>query len=101
MTTEFITPQNLLGDYAAGDAVAGSAGGIGLVVIRFRVDDDCGATVAEERVGITAEVYIFVLDFGIGFAVRVDGEVFHVAGVVAFRIFEAVLLPIRIKVRAC
>lgn len=40
----------LLCDYAAGYAVAGVAGGIGLHVVGFGVDDDCGAAVAEERV---------------------------------------------------
>ena len=91
--------QTLLRNCAAGDAISGSAGGIGRIVVRFRVDDDRSASVAEERVGVGAEGYVFVLDLRIGFALGVDGEVFHVAGVMAFGIVESMLLAFRIEMR--
>jgi hypothetical protein len=90
----------LLGDYAAGYAVAGVAGRIGLHVVGFGVDYDRGAAIAEERVRAVPESYVFILKSGAGFAFHVDGEVLHVAGVVAFGIIEAVLLSVRIKMRA-
>ena len=93
------SPAVLLCDYAAGYAVAGVAGGIGLHIIGFGVDDDGGAAVAEERVGAFAEGYVFVLQGYIGLAVRIGSEVAHVAGVVAFRIFEAVLPGFGIEMR--
>lgn len=64
------------------------------------MDYDGGAAVAKERVGITAEGYICVLEFGVGFAFCVNGKVFHVAGVVAFGIIESVLLAVRIEMGA-
>jgi hypothetical protein len=45
MTESFANPENLFRDCAAGDAVSGSAGGIGFVIIRFRVDDDRGPAI--------------------------------------------------------
>jgi len=89
----------LLCDYAAGDAISGSAGGVGLVIVGFGVDNDGGAAVAEERMGVGAEGYIFVLEFGVGFAFGVDGKIFHVAGVVAFGIIESVLFGVGIEMR--
>ena len=70
------------------------------IVVGFGVDDDRGAAVAEERVGVVAESYVFVLQFAIGFAFGVDGEVRHVAGVVAFGILQAVLFAVGIEMRA-
>jgi len=90
----------LLCDYAAGDAVAGSAGGIGLHVVGFGVDDDCGTAIAEERVGSFAESYVGVLKFRIGLAFSVDGKVLHVAGVVAFGIVESMLFAFGIEMAA-
>ena len=63
------------------------------------MDYDGGATVAEERVGVGAEGYIFVVEFGLGLAVCADGKVFHVTGVVAFRVIEPVLLAFGIEMR--
>jgi hypothetical protein len=63
------------------------------------VDDDRSASVAEERVGVGAESYVFVLDLRIGFALGIDGEVFHVAGVMTFGIIEAMLLAFGIEMR--
>src|ERR1700676_2854674 len=91
--------QTLLRDCAAGDAISGSSGWIGLVIVCLGVDDDCGASVAEERVRVGAESDVLVLDLRIGFALGVDGEVFHVAGVMAFGIVESVLFGFGIEVR--
>src|ERR1700678_4030311 len=90
----------LLGNYAAGDAVAGVAGGIGLHVVGFGVDHDRSAAIAEQRVGAVGESYIFILKGGVGFAAGVHGQVEHVAGVMAFGILEAVFLALRIEMRA-
>ncbi len=90
----------LLRDYAAGDAVAGVARRISFHIVGFGVDDERGASVAEQRVVVGPEVYILVLELRIGFAIRVDSEVRHVARMVAFRIFQTVLFPIRIEMRA-
>lgn len=90
---------DLLRYYTAGDAVAGVSGGIGLHVVSFGVDDDCGAAVGEERVGAVGEGYVFALDARVRFSFRIDGEVQHVAGVVAFGIFKSMLFAIGIEVR--
>ena len=95
-----MTKENLLRDYAAGDAVAGSAGGIGLIVVGFGVDDDGSAAVAEERVGSLTESYVCVLKFRIGLAFRIHSEVLHVTGVVAFGIVESMLFAFGIEMAA-
>ncbi len=95
-----LTSAVLLRDHAAGNAVARVAGGIGLVVVGFGVDDDCGAPVAEQRMRAVAESHVVVLQFRIGLAFRVDGKVLHVPGVVAFGILEPVLLGFGIEMRA-
>ena len=41
-----------LADDAAGDAVAGVAGRIALVVVRLGVDHERGAVVVEQRIGL-------------------------------------------------
>ena len=46
--------QKLLCDYAAGDAVAGIACGVGLLVVGFRMDNDRCASVAVERMAVAA-----------------------------------------------
>jgi len=90
----------LFGDHAAGDAIAGVAGGIGLHIIGFGVNDDGGATVAEEGMGAVGKGDVFVVHAEFGFAFRIDGKVEHVAGVVAFGIVQAVFLAVGIEVRA-
>lgn len=64
------------------------------------MDDDGGTAVAEERVGVGAESYVFVLKSGAGLALSVDGEVVHVAGVMAIGIVESMLFIFRIEMRA-
>jgi len=85
MTEVNRVPYRLLCDYAAGDAVAGIAGGIGLHVIAFGVDYDRSAAVAEERVRTVAEGYVGVLEGSICLAVGVNGQVQHISGVMAVR----------------
>ncbi len=89
----------LLPDWPAGDAIARVPGGIGLHVVGFRVNNDGGAAVAEERVGAVAEGHVFVFHGGIGFALHIDCEVQHVAGVVAFGVIEPVLFAVGIEMR--
>jgi hypothetical protein len=38
----------LLCNYAASYSVAGIPGGIGLLIVSFRVNDECSAAIAEE-----------------------------------------------------
>jgi len=92
--------RELLCDNAAGDAVAGVAGRIGLVVVGFGVDYDGGAAVAEQRMRAVAEGYVVVLELRAGVAFLIDGEVLHVAGVVAIGIVESVLPGFGVEVRA-
>jgi len=86
---------------AASDAVAGIAGGVSLHVVGFGVNYDCRAAIAEERVSVGAEVYIFIGEPDFGFSVGAHGEVGHVAGVVAIGTVKAVLFSVWIKVRTC
>jgi len=92
--------SDLLRYNAAGDAVTGVSGGIGLHVVSFGMDDDCGTSVGEERVRTLGEGHVFVLDGGVRFSFRIDGEVQHIAGVVAFRTLESMLFAVGIEVRA-
>ena len=100
-TTSRESRAKLLLDHSAGDAVAGIAGWVGLHVVGFGVDYDCGAAIAEERVSVGAEVYIFIGEPDFSFSVGAYGEVGHVAGMVAVGTVKAVLFAVRIKVRAC
>jgi len=64
------------------------------------VDYDCCAAVAEKRVSVIAEVHVLVGEADLCFSIGANSEVGHVAGVVAIGTVEAVLLPVRIKMRA-
>ena len=90
----------LLRDCAAGDAVAGVAGGIGFVIVGFGMDDDRRAAVAEQRLWAVAEIDVIVLKLGVGDASGVHLDISHVAGVMAFGIVESVLLAVGIEMRA-
>jgi hypothetical protein len=97
----FTAVQILLCNHAAGDAVAGVTRGIRFVVIGLRVDHDGRAAVAEERMRPFTQGHVVILESdSVGFALGVDGEVFHVARVVPLRIVESVLLGLRVEVRA-
>jgi hypothetical protein len=87
-------------NYAAGYAVSGVAGGIGLHVVGFGVDYDRGAAVAEEGMGAVAKSHVVILQLGMRDTFVVHVEIFHVAGMVAFGILQAVFLPFRIEVGA-
>src|SRR5258708_34738770 len=92
--------NKLLCDYAAGDAVAGAARGVGLVVVSFGVDHNGGAAIAEQRMGAFAERHFFILELRIGLALGIDGKILHVPGVMAFGIVESVLLCLGIEIPA-
>ena len=47
--------------------------------------------------GAVAEGYVFVLQGSFGLAVRVNGQVQHIAGVMAFRTLQSVLLAFGIE----
>jgi len=64
------------------------------------VDHDRSAAIAEERVRVGAEVYIFIREPDFGFSVGANREVRHVAGMVAIGIVKTVLFSVWIKVRA-
>jgi len=87
-------------DQAAGDAVAGVAGGVGLHVVGLGVDHEGYAAIAEKRVRVGAEGDIVIDDGRLGRAGAADGEVGHVAGVMAVGIFEAVLFAVGVEMRS-
>lgn len=92
----------LLRYHSAGNAIAGVSRGIGLHVVFFGMNDQRRSTIAEERMAIArvSQIDVGVSEFHGGFAVRVDGEVHHIPGVVALGILQAVFLAVRVKVRA-
>src|SRR6266404_1020677 len=94
--TRFVPAQRLLRNCAAGDAVAGVARGVGLLVVGLRVDHKRCSAVAEERMAVLAERHVFILCFEMRFAIRPHGEVGVVAGMVALGILQSMLLAIAI-----
>ena len=89
----------LLCDRAASDAISRIAGRIGLHVISFGVNHQCGSAIAEERVAAAVEIHVLIQNCSFGAAVTINSEVVHITGVMTFGVHEAVLLVIRIKVR--
>jgi hypothetical protein len=89
----------LLGNGAAGDPVTGVAGWVGLLVVRFRMDYDRRAAVAEERMAVISESDVFVLGTEFRFAIGANGEIGVIAGVVTFRILQTMLLSVGIEMR--
>jgi len=89
-------------DDAAGDAVAGVAGGVGLHVVGLFVDDDGGAPIGDDAVwrgGVKREVVD--VEGGLAEVAFADGDVLReVARVVAHGVFEAVLLVVGVEVGA-
>src|SRR5271154_6830528 len=90
------------GDDAAGDPVAGVAGGVGLHVVGLLVDHDGGATVGDDAVrGGGVEGEVGDLEGGLSDVAFADGDVLgQVAVVVAHGVEGAVLLVVRIEVAA-
>ena len=66
------------------------------------MNDDGRSTIAEERMAIArvSQIDVSVSEFHAGFAVFVDGEVHHIASMMAFGILQAVLFSIGIEVRS-
>lgn len=93
-------PKKLFAQQAAGDAVSGVARWVGFLVISLGVDDKRRATVAEQRMAAAADRDVLIFHLEVGFAVRVDGEVRVIAGVMAFGILQAVFLSIGIEMWA-
>ena len=58
------------------------------------------AAVTEQGMRAFAQRHVGILKRGIGFALRVDGDVLHVAGVMAFGILEPMFLALGIEMRA-
>jgi hypothetical protein len=93
-----IPSQKLFRDHSARDALSGVACGVGFLVVGFGVDDQSRAPVAIERMAVGAEINVFIIHRQMEFAVRFDRDVRIVAGMVAFRILQAMFLSIGIKV---
>ena len=91
------------GDDAAGDAVAGVAGGVGLHVVCLLVDHDGGSAVGDDADGGGGvEGEVVDLEGGLADVSLADHDVLgEVAGVVAHGILKAVLLVLRVEVAAC
>src|SRR5208282_4392458 len=96
-------PRNraaLLRNRAAGDAVASVSRRVRLLVVSLGVHHDGRASVAIQRMAVAAEVDVFIFPLEMRFAVRPHREVGAIAGVVAFRILQSMLLPIGIEMPA-
>ncbi len=87
-------------DHAAGDAVAGIAGGVGYIVVLAGVDHERGAGLLKQRARLVlGERDVLVDDGHLELAARRHDEVRHVAGVVAVGGVQTVLLLRRVEVR--
>jgi hypothetical protein len=71
----------LLLDDAAGDAVAGVAGGVAHQIVGFGVNDERGSTVMKERVGAGVERGAGYDKAQLAFTLCIDGEIGQVAEV--------------------
>jgi hypothetical protein len=88
----------LFRDHTARYAVSRVARWVGLVVVGLGVNYDCRPAVAEQGVGTVRKGYVVVLKSeSVSFALSIDGEVLHIASVVAVGIIETVFLAIRIE----
>jgi len=90
--------RSLLRDHPASNAVPGVARRICLHVVGFGVNHQRRSTVTEERVAVRAEIDVFDRSPEMRVTLRVGGEVIQIAGVMAFRILQAMLLVVRIEV---
>src|SRR5271154_819511 len=81
-------------DDAAGDAVTGVAGWVGLHIVRFFMDDDGGASVGDDAVGGGGiEGQVVDLEGGLAEVALPDCDVLgEVTGVMAHGILKTVLL---------
>lgn len=90
----------LFGDDAAGDAVTGVSGGIGLHVVGLGVDNKRRSAVAENGVAVSSPIHIFVDDLRLGLAIGIHSEILHIAGVMTLGILKSVLLVVRVEMGA-
>ncbi len=90
------------GDDTAGDAVAGVAGGVGLHVVSLFVNDDGSAAVGDDAVrcgGVEGDVVD--VEGGLAEVAFTDDYILReVAGMMAHRVLEAVLLVVGVEVGA-
>ncbi len=63
------------------------------------MDDERGASIAEQGMAVAAERDVRVLPLEMRFAFGVDGKVWTVASVMALRILQSMLLTVRIEMR--
>ena len=96
------TLPKLLRHYSAGNAIARVSRRISLHVVFFGMNDDRRSAVTEQRMAIAGifQIHVSVSEFHGGFAVWLDGEVHHVASVMAFGALQAMLFAVWIEVRA-
>ena len=83
--------------HATGDAVTGVSSGIGFHVVGLGMDNQCRSPIAENGVAVGSPIHVSVHQIRFCLSASVHREILHVARVVAFRIFEPVLLVVRIE----
>ena len=98
--TSGVRSCTLLRDHSARDPISRIPRRISFHVVRFGMDHNRGSPIAEQRVAAFPKRHVLVFEAALYLAFRSDCEIVHVAGVMAFGIFQAVLLVLRIKVRA-
>ena len=76
--------------HTTGDAVPGVSGGIGFHVVGLCMDKQRRSPIAENGVAVISPIHVFVHDLCLRLALCVNGDILHVAGVVAFRILKPV-----------
>src|SRR5258706_11923351 len=86
--------------HTTSDAVPGVPGRIGFHVVSLCMDNQRRSAVAEKRVAVGSPIHVSVHQMRSYLSVSVHREILHVARVVAFRIFEPVLLAVRIEMGA-
>src|SRR5580700_3210608 len=94
------TPALRFRNHTAGNSITRVACGVGLLVVSLCVNDEGCASSAEQRMAVGAEVDIFIIPLEMRFAIGVRREVGIVAGMVAFRIIQSMLFPVRIEMRS-
>ena len=64
------------------------------------MNNQCRSAIAENGVAVISPIHVFVHDLCLRLALCVNGDILHVAGVVAFGILQSVLFIIGIEMRA-
>lgn len=91
--------DGLLLDHSASDPVPGVPRWIRPHVIGLGVNNDGSASIAEERMAVAAEIHVLIEQIDRCFALGVDREIVHVAGMMPVGILQPMLLAVGIKVR--